>query len=162
MRRNAMANASLQPFDALNDAQWQQLNTIEQDNHTTPWRLAQLKDCTAQGYLTVVSLNEFQAVQAYCVLMPNVDEWELLNITVAKSAQRQGLGRALLAHAIETLRSKKVNALLLEVRQSNHAALSLYRELGFEAVGLRKHYYKTMNPLTKEHACLMRLILTSA
>ena len=47
----------------------------------------------------------------------------------------------------------KIENILLEVRESNTAARSLYDSLGFRPVGVRKNYYK--NPV--ENAILMDL-----
>jgi ribosomal-protein-alanine N-acetyltransferase len=46
-----------------------------------------------------------------------------------------------------------VTQYLLEVRQSNSAAIALYASLGFQQVGLLKGYYKTETGL--EAAILM-------
>lgn len=43
----------------------------------------------------------------------------------------------------------------LEVRTSNEAAQALYRQLGFEPVGLRRRYYKN-----GEDAVIMTLMMT--
>jgi ribosomal-protein-alanine acetyltransferase len=62
------------------------------------------------------------------------DEAEILNLAVAPEARRSGVGTAL----IETLEALEV---FLEVRESNTAAQSLYRKLGFRVAGRRGDYY---------------------
>lgn len=79
--------------------------------------------------------------------------WELENIVVAATARRRGIGQRLLGELIEQVRSTQGSEISLEVRQSNHAARSLYRKAGFEEVGLRRGYYS--NP--PEDAILCRL-----
>jgi ribosomal-protein-alanine N-acetyltransferase len=79
--------------------------------------------------------------------------WELENIVVAETARRRGIGQRLLGELIEQVRSTQGSEISLEVRQSNHDALSLYRKAGFEEVGLRRGYYS--NP--PEDAILCRL-----
>jgi ribosomal-protein-alanine N-acetyltransferase len=51
------------------------------------------------------------------------------------------------------LRSIRSRHLFLEVRESNEAALKLYRKLGFGEIGRREKYYE--NP--EETAIVMRL-----
>ena len=46
--------------------------------------------------------------------------------------------------------------MLLEVRQSNHAAICLYRKLGFAQIGVRRGYYHA----PEEDALLMQLPLS--
>lgn len=65
-------------------------------------------------------------------------EAEVLNVAVARSARRQGIGRLLLQAAFE----RWPGAWFLEVRESNAAARACYRELGFREVGVRPGYYK--------------------
>lgn len=66
---------------------------------------------------------------------------ELINIGVVQSHQRQGLGRALLNAMFETMKARECEQCFLEVRASNTAAIAIYREAGFQDVGLRKGYY---------------------
>ena len=53
---------------------------------------------------------------------------------------------------VEELRKKGSHCLTLEVRASNENAISLYRKLDFQQIGLRKNYYH--NP--KEDALILR------
>jgi len=69
------------------------------------------------------------------------DEAELLTLGVVPCRRRKGLGRSLLASAIEVLRAGGTRRLFLEVETGNTAALALYRSLGAEEVGRRKAYY---------------------
>jgi ribosomal-protein-alanine acetyltransferase len=68
-------------------------------------------------------------------------EWELENIAVSGTARRYGVGARLLSEFIEHVRAESGSAIFLEVRESNHAARSLYRKAGFEETGVRRNYY---------------------
>ena len=81
------------------------------------------------------------------------DSLEIGTIAVHKDFQHQGIGRNLLAHAILQSQTDKVTEVILEVRQSNVAALKLYLGLGFEIVGIRPGYYEDNN----EDALLLTL-----
>lgn len=65
------------------------------------------------------------------------DEWEILNLAVNSFARRKGVARRLVQYALDGLQG----ACFLEVRESNEAAIALYRALGFEVSGRRKKYY---------------------
>lgn len=80
---------------------------------------------------------------------------ELLNIAVASDARRRGLGRLLLENLISYSIERGVESLLLEVRASNHPAITLYKSSGFVEVGRRKGYYSQQG----EDALLMTLSL---
>ena len=71
-----------------------------------------------------------------------VGEWELENIAVAPTAQRQGVGRELLRKLLEVAAKAGSEKLLLEVRESNLAARRLYESEGLLVTGRRKKYYQ--------------------
>ncbi|WP_439491417.1 ribosomal protein S18-alanine N-acetyltransferase [Blastomonas fulva] len=68
-------------------------------------------------------------------------EVELLLIAVRPACRGHGLGRALLAQVMADSRLRGMREIFLEVRESNTAALKLYRSTGFVAVGRRRDYY---------------------
>lgn len=70
-----------------------------------------------------------------CQLMG--DEAEILTFCVAPDRQRQGVGRALMAAAVQGLAA----TLFLEVAEDNHPARALYEAAGFRQVGRRRGYY---------------------
>jgi ribosomal-protein-alanine N-acetyltransferase len=69
------------------------------------------------------------------------DELHVLSVATLPAFRRLGLARALLLHAIEFARERRVRVILLEVRRSNAHAIHLYRALGFSAIGVRGRYY---------------------
>ena len=69
---------------------------------------------------------------------------ELLNIAVAPSYQRKGIGSCLLQYAVNYVKDH-ADMMFLEVRVSNRKAIELYAREGFFEVGQRKNYYPTVN-----------------
>lgn len=69
------------------------------------------------------------------------DEVEVLFVATAPTWRRQGVARALMAHALHAARSEGATRALLEVRRSNAPAIALYHALRFEVVGERRGYY---------------------
>jgi ribosomal-protein-alanine N-acetyltransferase len=69
-------------------------------------------------------------------------EWELENIAVVPEYKRQGIGHALLQRLLAVASATGGERLLLEVRDSNHAARKLYESQGFVISGRRKGYYR--------------------
>ena len=68
-------------------------------------------------------------------------EAEVHTIGVDPSAQRGGIGGALLAELL-LVADKWGGPVFLEVRTDNEPAIALYRREGFEIVGTRKRYYQ--------------------
>lgn len=65
-----------------------------------------------------------------------------LGLMVARSHRRRGIGRALLAAAVEWARANDVRKIELHVFPHNKAAIRLYEQFGFEREGYRKRHYR--------------------
>jgi len=131
---------------------------IEQAVQRFPWTRSHFTDALDSGYICRVEETEEGDVCAYVVMIPVVDEAELLNIGVAQTAQRRGLGRVLLAAMLDMARERNMRRVFLEVRPSNEAAIALYRSAGFREIGMRRGYYRNVNG--KEDAMTMACELT--
>jgi len=81
------------------------------------------------------------------------EEAELRNLAVDPAHQRRGVARSLLQEGIRRLKESGVRRIFLEVRASNHPAITLYASLGFRLHATRKEYYQ--HPV--EDASLMAL-----
>ena len=114
---------------------------IEQAVQAYPWTRGNFADALNNGYFCRVD-EAGGEIRGYAVLMPVVDEAEMLNIGVAADQQRRGLGRAMLLEMLDLARGKNMIRVFLEVRASNTAALALYRSAGFVEIGLRRGYYR--------------------
>jgi [ribosomal protein S18]-alanine N-acetyltransferase len=90
---------------------------------------------------------------AIASLLPPVAELE--TIAIAPRKQRQGHATQLLYTLASQLKSAGAVELLLEVRSSNHPAITFYGSFGFAQTGLRPGYYA--EPI--EDAIQMRLRL---
>lgn len=108
--------------------------------HTFPWTRGNFLDSLRAGYGAWI-LRLDTAPVAYAVMLQALDEAHILNISVARSAQRSGIGGRLLRFLFEEARRGGCVHVFLEVRPSNEPALCLYRANGFEPVGRRKRYY---------------------
>jgi len=83
-----------------------------------------------------------------------LDEAEVIDIRVADTHRRQGLGERLLRESLTALSARSV---FLDVRRTNSPAVAMYEKMGFLQVGLRHHYYQL--PSGREDALIMRLEL---
>lgn len=113
---------------------------IEQAAHLAPWTEGIFLDCLRVGYLCRV-LADATKIYGYSVLSHGAGEAHILNITVDPQHQRQGYGRRLMQQILDDAAKLDVDTLLLEVRASNHSAISLYHAFGFNEVGVRENYY---------------------
>ncbi len=79
-------------------------------------------------------------------------EYEILNLAVAPGARRKGVAKSLM----DALFAGFKGTILLEVRQSNAAALAFYKAVGFQQLTCRKSYYSNPSEpaiVMKFHSC---------
>lgn len=69
------------------------------------------------------------------------DEAHIVSVGVRSDYRGFGIGELLLIGAIEQAQKRRMQAVTLEVRISNHIAQNLYKKYGFEKMGVRKGYY---------------------
>jgi ribosomal-protein-alanine N-acetyltransferase len=69
------------------------------------------------------------------------DEAELLTIAIAAKLRGKGGGAPLLARHLARLQAEGVRRVVLEVDETNTAALRLYARFGFDEVATRPAYY---------------------
>lgn len=107
-----------------------------------PW-----SDVDWTGFLRepiVLGLGAFadDVLIAAALLRSVAGESEVLTIVVAPDRRRGGVGRELLAAALEETARSGAKTAFLEVATDNFAAISLYRSLGFVEIGRRRGYYR--------------------
>lgn len=132
------------------------ISRIEPTIYSHPWTLGNFNDSLNAGYSAWV-MEIAAEIVGYALVMMVLDEAHLLNISVTKPFQGQGLGRALLAHMVEISRRHQAANMFLEVRVSNINAIALYESVGFCEMGIRRNYYPTKTG--REDAVLMGLAL---
>lgn len=118
-----------------------EIMTIERSSYPTPWKpehfLQEIHSPLSFPYVATIDGK----VSAYLCLMSLFEEAQIMNIAVAPERRGLGLARKLLELAIETAQSKGAENLVLEVRESNSAAIALYESFGFVRYFVRKRYY---------------------
>jgi len=129
---------------------------IEPTIYSHPWTLGNFRDSLNAGHSAWVMIVAGE-LAGYALVMMVLDEAHLLNISVAKSFQGQGLGRALLAQMIAVSRRYHAANMFLEVRVSNTSAIALYETMGFCEMGIRRNYYPAKSG--REDAVLMGLAI---
>ncbi len=77
----------------------------------------------------------------------------ILTLDVSRSHRRKGIGGTLLRETETMFAHKGVQTSVLEVREDNIAALSLYRGLGYKEAGRLENYYG------KAHGIFLKKVL---
>jgi ribosomal-protein-alanine N-acetyltransferase len=92
--------------------------------------------------------NTSDQVGGYAGIWVNGEVGEVMTIGVDPINHRQGLGRALMQALIDHAIIVGAKELFLEVQVDNLPAVTLYKSLGFECLGIRKRYYQDKDAYT--------------
>jgi ribosomal-protein-alanine N-acetyltransferase len=116
---------------------------IERASFSDPWSEESFRSMLGNPQtLFLVARDAERVVVGYTAGVGVREDGEILNVAVAPGARRQGVGALLLDAAIAELSNRRVTRLYLEVRESNAAAIALYRSRGFRQVTSRRNYYR--------------------
>ncbi|WP_374727487.1 ribosomal protein S18-alanine N-acetyltransferase [Haloactinomyces albus] len=110
-----------------------------------PWSESAFVSELKRGHFYLGAYDEQERLLGYAGLAlvghPPRAEAEVHTIAVDPEYQGRGIGRALLRSLLNKADEWQART-FLEVRTDNDAAVALYREHGFEVVGVRKRYYQ--------------------
>jgi len=129
---------------------------IEKRAYPFPWSPGIFRDCLRAGHQCWV-LDSPSGLLGYGVLSAAAGEAHILNLCIAPEHQGHGHGRRLLARLVDLARWHHADQVFLEVRPSNPRAITLYRDFGFNEIGLRPNYYPAAKG--REDAIVMAMAL---
>ena len=115
---------------------------IERAGFEDPWRKRDFEDALSRRNNHCLVFLRGQRVAAYAVGFLVAGEYHLADLAVHPDFRRRGLGRRFMTAVLKGLPARNVEAVTLEVRVSNLAAIGLYRKLGFRTVAIRYGYYR--------------------
>lgn len=127
----------------------QQIAAIEAVSHVIPWSL---EDFTSELHRPDVEFwlicDENNMMHGYIIFRFILNECYLINITVADTWRRRGIGSLLMQHMITRAGKHGCDRIVLDVRRDNEAAMAFYEKWGFEAAarpGYGMSYVMTKN-----------------
>ncbi|MGI6403543.1 MAG: ribosomal protein S18-alanine N-acetyltransferase [Oscillospiraceae bacterium] len=118
-----------------------QVALLERLCFSQPWSQTALEEELANPCATWLVAKDAGQLLGYAGMHQVLDEASVTNVAVDPAHRRKGVAKTLMLTLEEICRQKGASFLTLEVRASNQNAIALYRSLGFETVGQRKHYY---------------------
>ena len=119
-----------------------QLCMLETECFSCPWSETAFSDTmSGDGAVFLVCEGADGKCIGYIGAVCTLDECSVTNVCVSAEYRGQGIGNALMAALEQKVLSCGCNAVLLEVRVSNAAALSMYEKRGYERCGVRRGFY---------------------
>ncbi|GAB1471022.1 ribosomal protein S18-alanine N-acetyltransferase [Chloroflexota bacterium] len=136
------------------EADLEQVVAIDQVSFSLPWPARSFSFELTDNFVSRCWVADVDGrIAAMMVGWLFVDELHIATLATHPDYRRRGVGKKILIHGLCAARDENVIRAFLEVRESNEAALHLYRGLGFIEDGRRQGYYKD----TDEDALLMSL-----
>ena len=121
---------------------------IEEQCFSLPWSEKSFEDSLMREDTIFLVCEENEnltggsTIVGYMGLYLSFDEASVTNVAVSPVFRKKGYGEALVVTAKEVAKEAGAECIFLEVRQSNAPAISLYKKLGFEELGIRKKFYE--------------------
>lgn len=88
-----------------------------------------------------VTVEHEDVIGVYVLLQHDDETMELMNIAVADMYQRQGIGKQLLRHAIQTAKNARVKQLIVGTGNSSIEQLAFYQKNGFRMQNIIHDYF---------------------
>lgn len=122
-----------------------QVVAIEQSIFSEPWSEQDFLQSLQNDNNLYLVAKQGEELLGYCGYWGVAGDGYIYNVAVKQEHRRQQVGFRMLKELIEQGKAAGISAFSLEVRISNHAAISLYERLGFTSAGIRKNFYSKPN-----------------
>ena len=119
-----------------------EVQRIDELVYVRPWSIAMLRqelDKRESREYIVARIDDTHV--GHAGIMVIAGEGHITTVAVDPKWQRHGVGALLMLELHRYAIDRQLEALTLEVRVSNTAAIALYRRFGYAPAGVRKNYY---------------------
>ena len=118
-----------------------QITALYQGNFSDGWSEGMLESGFDGGRLNALGAFFQTQLVGVVTFSLSIDDADIEGVVVDKQFRKQGIGEKLMRSAHEFILGKQIKSVLLEVRESNKSAISLYQKLGYQRIAVRKNYY---------------------
>ena len=138
------------------DIEYNTIKIIEDICFDDAWTEHMIQCELSNSFSHICIAEDNTEIVGYIIYRELFETAEIMRIAVLPEKRNNGLGRSLMEFMMNNLVT--ASEILLEVSGDNPAAITLYKNVGFEALDVRPNYYKHRDG-TFSDAINMRLIL---
>lgn len=122
----------------------QEVADIEKEAFSIPWSKKAFEESMQYEHalFLVAKDEEKNKIIGYVGLYKVFNQGDITNIAVLKEYQGRGIGKMLMNAIIKKAKEREIDDIMLEVRESNQKAITLYEKTGFASAGIRKNFYE--------------------
>ena len=136
-------SASEVDLGPLTDDDLPDIVTLERECFSAPWPARSFYYALRDSLVEALGARLGPDLVGYVICRRTGGEFLIANLAVSPSRRRRGIGRRLLEQAIRLAEKHGSGWVVLDVRESNAAAIELYRSFGFRVQGRRINYYSS-------------------
>lgn len=129
-------------IDDMRKEDLEQVSTMEAACFSMPWSKKSFEENLNRSDAVYVVARDGDKVLGYCGAYVILNEADINQVAVEPLHRKKGVGGKMLAALLEKLGKAGADAVTLEVRKSNEAAIALYESMGFVTEGIRKNFYE--------------------
>ncbi len=139
-------------INTLMPLNWPEAVEIHKVCFPDPWDLKSFNELFQQkGMEGWGAFNpENNELVGFCIFQKLFETIEIMTLCVIPKMQKKGVAMRILNALYKICAIESIDKVILEVRESNSVALSLYKKNGFEICHIRQNYYDNL-----ENAILM-------
>lgn len=128
---------------------------IESETFSQPWPYDEFAKTISDDNYKYIVAAAGNGVVGYAGAVCVQDEADITNVAVKKQFRNIGIAKELMKQLLILLKKNGIKEVFLEVRESNDAAIALYKGYNFLSIDIRKNYYR----LPTENAIVMKRTL---
>ena len=125
----------------LNKLNVKEILALYEGNFNDGWTESMLNSGFDGGRLKALGVYDGDKLIGIITFSLSLDDADIEGIVVASDYRKRGIGALLMQSAHDFILKSQIKSVLLEVRESNISAISLYKKFGYEQISLRKKYY---------------------
>lgn len=129
-------------IDDMRKEDLEQVSTMEAACFSMPWSKKSFEENLNRSDAVYVVARDGEKVLGYCGAYVILNEADINQVAVEPLHRKKGIGGKMLAALLDKLGKAGADAVTLEVRKSNEAAIALYESMGFVTEGIRKNFYE--------------------
>lgn len=129
-------------IDDMRKEDLEQVSTMEAACFSMPWSKKSFEENLNRSDAVYVVARDGDKVLGYCGAYVILNEADINQVAVEPLHRKKGVGGKMLAALLDKLGKAGADAVTLEVRKSNEAAIALYESMGFVTEGIRKNFYE--------------------
>lgn len=118
------------------------VSVIEEETFSMPWSRDAFLQMIEDEHALYIVAEEDGKILGSCGIRNIVGEGEITNVAVQEENRNRGIGKHMLTKLLEESAKMGIEAVTLEVRKSNLAAIHVYEMLGFASEGIRPGFYE--------------------